>query len=147
MASKRCGMLDVSRQKSFTTQLDPAPKVSQECLLSWRQDAQGVKFVKVTSSCSANPMPATSETRFPKPAEAKVENPSLTPRVASISSPATSCSQKPRCKQMLWLIDCCCFLLTPHTTWRTLSLQFQHAAHTHRCTCDAVLLQKIMMKV
>lgn len=47
-----------------------------------------------TSSCSAKPMPATSDTRFPKPADAKVEKPSFTPSVASISSPATSCSQK-----------------------------------------------------
>ena len=47
-----------------------------------------------TSSCSAKPMPATSDTRLPKPADAKVEKPSFTPSVASISSPATSCSQK-----------------------------------------------------
>jgi hypothetical protein len=39
-------------------------------------------------------MPATSDTRLPKPADAKVEKPSFTPSVASISSPATSCSQK-----------------------------------------------------
>lgn len=39
-------------------------------------------------------MPATSDTRLPRPADAKVEKPSFTPSVASISSPATSCSQK-----------------------------------------------------
>lgn len=61
-----------------------------------------------TSIWSARPSPQMSDSRFPRPAAASVDSPSLAPNWFSISSPARICALPPQKS-----VACCRHLTAP----------------------------------